>query len=214
MENVLKQSLSDMSLEELWRLFPIILHHHNSAYSDWYLEQKMQLEKVLGKEVVLRINHIGSTAVEGLMAKPTIDILLEVNKECNKDWLKQQLSKLGWVLMSSQDKPEWSMVWNKGYTTEGFAEKVFHLHVRYLGDWDELYFRDYLIVNPHIADKYGMLKQELQKKYEFNRDGYTEAKTEFVQQYTKEAREAFSNRYMPLDIDAMKRKSIRKRENR
>ena len=40
---------------------------------------------------------------------------------------------------------------NKGYTEEGFAERVFHLHLRYIGDNDELYFRDYLIEHANIA---------------------------------------------------------------
>ena len=68
------------------------------------------------------------------------------------------------------------MSFNKGYTEEGFAEKVFHLHLRYFGDNDELYFRDYLNERPDIAEKYEQLKLSLWKKYEHDRDGYTEAR--------------------------------------
>jgi GrpB-like predicted nucleotidyltransferase (UPF0157 family) len=40
------------------------------------------------------------------------------------------------------------MMFMKGYTSKGFEGQVFHVHVRYRGDWDELYFRDYLINHP------------------------------------------------------------------
>ena len=67
-------------------------------------------------------------------------------------------------------------LFNKGYTDKGFAEKVFHLHLRYFGDNDELYFRDYMNSYPIFAHKYEILKCSLWKKYQHNRDAYTEAK--------------------------------------
>ena len=85
---------------------------------------------------------------------------------------------------------------NKGYTPAGFSEKVYHLHVRALGDWDELYFRDYLRKYPKAARQYEELKRSLKEKYEHNRDAYTEAKTAFVQQYSQAAREEFGTRYL------------------
>lgn len=73
---------------------------------------------------------------------------------------------------------------NKGYTEKGFAEKVFHLHLRREGDNDELYFRDYLNQFPDTAKEYEKLKLGLWKQYEHNRDSYTDAKTDFVKKYT------------------------------
>jgi len=64
----------------------------------------------------------------------------------------------------------------KGYTPQGFKGQVFHVHVNYSSDWDELYFRDYLLKHPEIAARYGNLKLEYKKKYEHDRDGYTNAK--------------------------------------
>ena len=63
---------------------------------------------------------------------------------------------------------------------QGFAEKVFHLHLRYYGDNDEVYFRDYLNEHAEIAKLYEEMKLNLWKQYEHDRDGYTEAKREFV----------------------------------
>ena len=54
------------------------------------------------------------------------------------------------------------------------------MHLRHCGDNDELYFRDYLIEHPDIAREYEKLKLNLWKEYEHNRDGYTNAKTEFI----------------------------------
>jgi GrpB-like predicted nucleotidyltransferase (UPF0157 family) len=84
---------------------------------------------------------------------------------------------------------------NKGYTENGFAERVFHLHLRYAGDNNELYFRDYLIECPEVAKEYEELKLRLWKEYEHNRDAYTNAKTEFVKKYTEKAKSIYGNRY-------------------
>jgi len=168
------KSLSEMSLEELWQLFPIILKEHNPEYKNWYSAEKEKLEKLLPNDFIDRINHIGSTAVPGLLAKPTVDILLEISREAPLSKVEFALKNSGWTLMHrNQEGQELNLVFNKGYTPQGFAEKVFHLHLRYPGDWDELYFRDYLIAHPEIAEEYEELKQKLEKEYKHNRDGYT-----------------------------------------
>lgn len=82
---------------------------------------------------------------------------------------------------------ETSIDFNKGYTPDGFAEKVFHLHLRRVGDNDELYFRDYLNKYLEIAKAYEELKLSLWKPFEYNRDGYTKGKTAFVREYTSKA---------------------------
>jgi GrpB-like predicted nucleotidyltransferase (UPF0157 family) len=68
--------------------------------------------------------------------------------------------------------------------------------VKTVGDWDELYFRDYLQVHPEIAEQYGVLKQSLKERFEHDRDAYTEAKTTFVQKYSQKARDEFGPRYL------------------
>lgn len=194
----MKKSLSEMSLEELWQLFPIILKEHNTDYKEWYLTEKNIILNTLGLDTIKRINHIGSTSVEGLISKPTVDILLEIDSNTNIEEMKSKLIAAGWGLMTSSSTPNLNIIFQKGYTPEGFAEKVFHLHVRLLGDWNELYFRDYLLIHKGIAEEYGNLKEQLKEKYEHNRDGYTEAKTEFIMKYTKLSREYFGDKYLPL----------------
>ena len=77
---------------------------------------------------------------------------------------------------------------NKGYTPQGFAERVFHIHLRLPGDHDEYYFRDYLREHPAIAKQYETLKLSLWKPYEHDRDGYTAAKGDFIRAITARAK--------------------------
>lgn len=189
------KNLEEMTLEELWELFPIILKEHRAEYADWYEEEQQNLTKLLAEFEIQRINHIGSTSVEGLIAKPIVDILLELPESYDLEKVTALLQKAGWILMI-KDKEKQTLDLNKGYTPAGFEEKVYHLHVRALGDWDELYFRDYLQKYPEAARQYEGLKLLLKEKYEHNRDAYTDAKTEFVQKYSQKAREEFGTRYM------------------
>jgi GrpB-like predicted nucleotidyltransferase (UPF0157 family) len=94
--------------------------------------------------------------------------------------------------MSTEDK---RVSFNKGYTNDGFADKVYHIHLRYTGDNDELFFRDYLNEHSNIAKEYENLKLGLWKKYEHNRDAYTDAKTDFICRWTSEARKIYGDRY-------------------
>lgn len=193
----MSKELSEMTLEELWQLFPIILKEHNEKYKDWYAAEKEHLLDCIDAKYIKRINHIGSTSVKGLIAKPTVDILLEISDDCDPEALENTLANNGWLLMWSSSGPELDQTYNKGYTKNGFSEKIYHLHVRHLGDWDELYFRDYLMEHPNVAAEYAKLKLALFQKFEHNRDTYTDAKTGFVQHYSKIAKEAYRNRYKP-----------------
>ena len=77
----MSKKLTEMSLEELWQLFPIILTEHQECWKKWYLEEETLLKKVLPK--VQRISNIGSTAIPSIWAKPIVDILVEVPKKSN-----------------------------------------------------------------------------------------------------------------------------------
>ena len=129
----MERKLSDWTLEELWQLFPVFLTEHQDCWAEWYAGEQAALSVLLPPGT--RISHIGSTAVPGIWAKPIIDILAEVPPETSLSDLCRILSQNGWLCMS-QGSGRVSL--NKGYTKQGFAEKVFHLHIRYRGDNDEL----------------------------------------------------------------------------
>ena len=184
------KKLSKMTLEELWQLFPIFLTEHQPYWREWYLEEENLLKTTLS--AIERISHIGSTAVPSIWAKPIIDILVEIPIGSDLLDYRTQIINNGYICMSQSEN---GLSFNKGYTENGYAERVFHLHLKYVGDNNELYFRDYLIEKPDVAKEYEELKLRLWKKYEHNRDAYTNAKTELVKEYTEKARILYGNRY-------------------
>ena len=185
-------TLEEMSLEELWQLFPIFLREHQAEWKGWYEEERLRLLSFLPEHQIVRLSHIGSTSVKTGWVKPIVDILLEIPKAADMAVMRDLLLQNGYLLMSES---EGRMSFNKGYTPSGFAERVFHLHLRYEGDHDELYFRDYLQEHPAVAEDYEKLKLSLWKQYEHNRDAYTEAKTDFIKNYTEEAKKLYGRRY-------------------
>lgn len=178
----MSKQLSEMTLEELWELFPIILSEPNKEWPDWYKEEKQILLSLLPDTI--KIHHIGSTAITGIWAKPIIDILIEASNVSSMEDIKEILIQNGYICMSEQETRK---SFNKGYTPDGFAERVFHLHLRLPGDNDEIRFRNFMNAHPSLAKKYEKLKLSLWKEYEHDRDGYTNAKTDFITKYTKSA---------------------------
>lgn len=187
-----KKSLQEMTLQELWELFPIILTGHNADWAEWYEEESRELSHYLPMDDILRISHIGSTAISNICAKPIIDLLVEVKQSRDLKKACEAAVNAGYTVMSSD---ETRMSLNKGYTREGFAERVFHLHLRCQNDNDELYFRDFLNEHAELAREYENLKRSLWKLFEHDRDGYTESKTDFVKQCTSEAKAMYGDRY-------------------
>lgn len=179
-----------MSLEELWQLFPIFLTEHQDCWKTWYDEEEQMLKSALPSSA--RISHIGSTAIPSIWAKPIIDILVEIPEESDLIGYKALITGCGYICMSQGEN---RLCFNKCYTENGFAERVFHLHLRYAGDNSELYFRDYLNEFPDAAKEYEKLKLSLWKQYEHDRDAYTNAKAEIVKKYTKHAKTLYAARY-------------------
>ena len=190
-EKHMGKALSDMTTEELWELFPIILTEHKEIWDIWYAEEQKRLAGILPPETI-RISHIGSTAIKSIWAKPIIDILVELPMSLPMGEIKELLIQNGYTCMSEQQDRS---SFNRGYTSEGFAEKVFHLHLRYEGDNDELYFRDCLNEDPLLAKQYEELKLSLWKEFEHDRDGYTLAKTDFIAEQTDKAKKYYGHRY-------------------
>ena len=201
------KKVSDLTPEEFQKTFPIILKPYDPAYALWYEEEKRRIIDAAGEECAARMNHIGSSAVPGLTAKPIVDMLLEINGTCHVEALLERLRAIGYgeeVLTRKADP--FRVLAVRGMSSEGFAEKVFFLHVRYPGDWDELYFRDYLIAHPETAKAYGDLKAGILRDIEEGRlermpggqpNGYSMAKLEFVKEVSRKAKAEFGDRYRP-----------------
>ncbi len=182
--------LEDLSLKELWKLFPIYFVDSNAEFEQQFSDEKEYLISLLG-DYVKRISHVGSTAIKNIKTKPIVDILIEIDFADN-DIVKEILLDNHYVLMcETPDK----ISLNKGYTANGYADKVFHIHIKKYGDCDELYFRDYLNDNDEKAKEYEKLKEELYNKYNPNRDLYTAGKSDFVNAVTESAKMKYGNKY-------------------
>ncbi len=113
----------------------------------------------------------------GITAKPIVDILVELPDFDSRDKIRSEMEAAGYICMSES---EIRMSFNKGYTHGGYGDKVFHIHFHRAGDKDAVIFRDYLLSHPASAEEYERLKLSLLPRFRNDRDGYTEAKTEFV----------------------------------
>lgn len=185
-------SLAEMTLEELWELFPVSLVEPSGAWAQQYQKIEVALTEALEDASGFRVNHIGSTAIEGIKAKDIVDILVEVDATESLPAVAESLEALGFMKMS-EEPTRISM--NLGYTLDGYAEEVFHVHLRYRGDNDELYFRDFLNEHPDVAREYEALKVDLCARYDHDRDAYTDAKADFVRTWSEAARDAYEGRY-------------------
>lgn len=187
----MEKPLSEMTLEELWALFPIQLCPPDPRWPEWYREEARRLAACLNLPG-LRMHHIGSTAIPGIWAKPIIDILLEAPGEIPFAPLGEKLLQSGYLCMTEEPG---RLSFNRGYTSRGFAERVFHLHLRRRGDNRELYFRDYLREHRPLAEEYERRKRALAGPFRHDRDGYTREKGPFVEQWTAAALAAYPHRY-------------------
>lgn len=186
------RKLKDLTTKELGKLFPIIIVPHDNKWKDIFKSEEELIRKILGKEIALRVEHFGSTAIEGLSSKPTIDILVEIPPLTDelKNTVIQQMSKLGYHFIWRTDDLTPYMNFVKGYTFDGFQGQAFHIH---MGDkthslWDRICFRDFLAKHSEVAKEYGQLKKTLADKFKFDREAYTKGKEEFVLRVTKIAK--------------------------
>lgn len=182
--------LEDISLEKLWELFPITFTDYSEKFIDVYFEEENILKTLIG-DYIKRISHIGSTSIKNIKTKPIVDILIETDFN-DMDSIKEILLNHDYILMSEALN---KISFNKGYTINGYADKVFHIHIKKFRDCDELYFRDYLNSNAEKAEEYERLKIELYYKYKPNRDLYTDGKTEFVNETVRLAKKEYKGKY-------------------
>ncbi len=162
---------------------PVIVVPYDPAWPAFFASIKAHLAVALG-ETALAIEHVGSTSVPGLAAKPIIDIDAVIASEAD---LPQAIGKLAGV--GYQHEGEIGIVGRHAFRQPDGLPKH-HLYVCAVGNAElkrHLAFRDHLRENDHDAQAYGDLKQELAQRFGSDRDGYTEAKTAFVEKMLRKA---------------------------
>jgi GrpB-like predicted nucleotidyltransferase (UPF0157 family) len=134
-----------------------------------------RLAAALGATAV-RIEHVGSTSVPGLAAKPVIDVQVSVTDISDEESYVPAIGSAGFVLRSREDA-------HRFFRPPAAAPREAQVHVCLAGGrWerDHLLFRDYLRARPAARDQYGELKRGLAAVWHDDRTGYTEAKTGFI----------------------------------
>jgi GrpB-like predicted nucleotidyltransferase (UPF0157 family) len=180
--------LDKLSNEELGRLFPIEIMHYDNNWPKLFRLEKNKIKKVLGNFIALRIEHFGSTAIKGLSAKPVIDILVEIPKLTDelKSNIIERMEPIGYNFIWRTDDAIPYMNFVKGYAENGYSGQLYHVHMgdKYHPLWNRLLFKEYLIKHENVAKEYVTLKKQLARKFKYNREKYTQGKSEFVKRIT------------------------------
>lgn len=156
---------------------------YSAEWPKLYEQEISLLRKALGSEIV-RVHHIGSTAVPGLAAKPIIDILLEVQSVEGLDKLNKAMRDLGY-----QPKGEFGIP-GRRYFPKGGDDRTHHVHAFAAGDPQidkYLAFRDYLRTHPVAVAEYAAVKRAAAVAHETDPEGYVAFKQRFVKQAVAKA---------------------------
>lgn len=140
-------------------------------------ESESNLVKPIFGDNFKAIYHVGSTSVPGLSAKPTIDILLDVNNVEQIDQHNSEMQNLGYEAWGEYKIP------GRRFFVKGDEKRTHHIHAFETGSEHihrHIVFRDYLIAHPGVAKEYEALKLDLAKRFKHNRRAYVMAKTDYV----------------------------------
>ena len=154
----------------------VALVSHNEEWHRSFEAEKERLRRAIG-DVSIPIEHIGSTAICGLAAKPILDIMIGTPEFETELQFRENIESLGYEYKGENGIPQ------RHYFGKGNPRTV-HLNiVRYGGEmWlSHIAFRDRLNQNPDIAREYERLKLHLAERFKKDRESYTNSKTEFIQ---------------------------------
>jgi GrpB-like predicted nucleotidyltransferase (UPF0157 family)/protein associated with RNAse G/E len=175
----------------------------------WPAIYAKERDRILGvvADKVVAIEHVGSTAVLGLGAKPIIDIMIAVRRLSRAEQCIKPLRSIGYEYVPEHEKelPE-RRYFRKG--PHGVRNRHFHLHmVEHNGDFwrQHLLFRDYLRSHPDVAQKYCRLKKELAERHASDSEAYTRAKASFIESVLEKASASLKHhlRYVRLPAQVL-----------
>lgn len=154
-----------------------------------YEAEARQIRSALGTTLNVTLEHFGSTAISGLVAKPIIDIMLIAPDMSIWPALIRPVEQLGYAFWADNPRRD-RMFFVKGIPPFG-TTRTHHVHVRTAEDArSALVFRDYLRRHPDEAARYAALKRALAARHTTDRDAYTAGKTTFVDEVVAKATRA------------------------
>ena len=162
----------------------VIVVPYDKAWKSAFEEIKKEIERVIG-DLIIRIEHVGSTSVEGLSAKPIIDIDVVIKDYSVFATVVQKLETIGYIhegdlgikdreAFKYTDKPHLMM--HHLYVCPQYSEEL-HRHIT---------FRDFLRSNPEAVRKYSLIKEKAAELFPNDIDGYIEYKSPCIKELYKE----------------------------
>ena len=150
---------------------------YDPHWQDLFSQEKYMLSKVL-KDNLVAIEHIGSTSVKGLAAKPIIDILIEVNTLTHLDNQQGEIEALGYVARGE------NTIKGRRYYQKGGVQRSHHIHAFETANphlTEHRAFRDYLSTHRDIAQAYANIKRQAAARCCHNSEEYMRLKNDFVE---------------------------------
>lgn len=155
----------------------IEVHPYDATWPIQFEREAKQLRTIFGEQLIA-IDHIGSTSIPQLCAKPVIDILITVKQINDVDTLNMKMNAFEYVAHGTHG------IEGRRFFSKGGDQRTHHVHVFEKGDAQierHLLFRDYLRAHPEVAKQYGTLKEQLAAQYRMEKELYIAGKHDFIQ---------------------------------
>ncbi|AKA48181.1 hypothetical protein IX51_02660 [uncultured archaeon] len=170
---------------------------YDPRWPESYENEAETIRGIFGSNIV-DIQHIGSTSVPGLKAKPTIDIMVSVESLLAVDEVNSEMKKAGFEALGEYGIPGRRFFKKVRFVDpENWVHSV-HVHVFFRDDKENLRrhlaVREFLKAHPGKAEVYGKLKAEVAAKHPNDNEAYISGKEKFVTELQKEAMEWYSRR--------------------
>ena len=179
----------------------ITVIEYSPLWKNKYKEESLLIRNILADNCIA-IYHIGSTSVEGLAAKPIIDIMAVVRSLEIVDTVAEKFSDIGYEYLGEFG------IEGRRYLRKGGDERTHQIHIFQADDWNNigrhLAFRDYMRTHEKKREEYAKIKIERAKKYPYDIDGYCDGKENFVREMEEIAISQFDGTWDKMYIAARK----------
>ncbi|SER33421.1 GrpB domain, predicted nucleotidyltransferase, UPF0157 family [Gracilibacillus ureilyticus] len=165
------------------------LSDYSDKWKQMFAEESQRLSSIFGDEII-SFEHIGSTAIPGMKAKPVIDMICTVRSIERVDTYNDQMIRLGYEAAFEHG------IEGRRLFRKGGENRTHHIHFY---QWDNpeifrhLVFRSYLLAHPEEVKRYSQYKEKLAERYEYTSE-YSPAKKAFVTEMEKKALDWWENR--------------------
>ena len=180
---------------------------YNSLWAKEYEEESLRIKDILA-ENCMATYHIGSTSVEGLAAKPVLDMMVAVRSLEKVDEAADSFSKTGYEYLG-----EFGIA-GRRYLRKGGDERTHQIHIFQSEDWynmgRHLAFRDYMRTHQKEREEYAKLKTALAQKFPYDIDGYCDGKEHFMRETEKIALSQFDGTWDKMYLAARNVQNSRK----